>query len=444
MAERKFLNNSANWRALGARPPGHSVRWAHVLAVLAMALGTFLPIGGLAATVQATGTVNHTGLVPWTPRLDTPRVQSGSVEDIVQWGDRIVLAGSFAQVTDNDSSVFNQPYLLAYDINTGAIDRSFTPSLDGAVQAVAVSPDGQSLYIAGLFNTVNGDTRRKIAKIGLDGSTVTAFTANADSRVSAIAVSNSAVYVGGFFSSISGTARGMLAALDPVTGAVDTGFDLPVTEGLGSGGLLKVHDVLLTPDGSRLVVVHSGRRVAGEIRTGAAVINTITKTLDPWSTGLYEDNLNRVGGVIRINAADISPDGSYFVVVSGSGGDRPPISDTAVAFPVAGGAGTEPLWVSRMFDSLFSVGISEVAVYVGGHFRWQEAPGSTDPYPGDPDVNYGWDSGLGAYSLGDEVVRRDQIGAISPATGKAMNWDPGSDAGTGSNTPRQNPDSSGA
>ncbi len=382
---------------------------------------------------QATTAVGHTQLVPEVPRTDTPRITDGTIEDMVQWRDRIVLAGSFTQATDADGSAFAQRYILAYDIDTGRIDRGFRPVFDRGIAALAVSADGESLYAVGRFNTVNGVNRRKVVKLNWDGSVDTAFRANANARASAVAVApdGSAVYLGGFFSRVRGVDRGRLAAVDPVTGAVDPDFDLPVTEGLGPNATLKVQSLLLTPDSDTLIVIHTGARVDGQLREGIALIDTRTKELLPWQTDIYTENLPRVGGVLRINEGDISPDGSYFVVVSGSGGDRPPINDTAIAWPVEAGAGVEPLWVSRHFDSLFSVAVTEHAVYIGGHFRWQEAPGSTDPWPGDDFTNYGWDSGVGAYALGDEVVRRDQIGALDPATGKAMNWNPGSNAFVG-------------
>ncbi|MEZ5194552.1 MAG: Ig-like domain-containing protein [Nocardioides sp.] len=401
----------------------------------AVSLGLLLPLLALvvlpAPPATATGAVGHTGLVPWSPRTDVPTITTGEIRDMLQWGDRIILAGSFTEVVDNGGATVPAPYLVAYNVDTGELDPSFAVQVDREVNALALSPDGQYLYLGGVFNSVDGETHRKIAKVRADGTVVSGFVADADSRVTTLAVSDSSVYVGGLFNRINTSLRGKLAALDPDTGAVDPGFDLPVTEGVGRAALLKVHRVLVNPAGTRLVVVHSGRRVAGQIRTGIAVIDTVSKQLTSWYAPLYEDNLPRVGGVLRINNGDISPDGSYVVVVSGSGGDRPPTNDTAVAFPVAGTGTIEPLWVSRHFDSVFGVGITEQAVYVGGHFRWQESPTASDPWPGDADTNYGWDAGLGAYALGDEVVRRDQIGALDPATGKALNWDPSSDARVG-------------
>lgn len=397
-------------------------------ALAGVMLAALAPLGTEPAA--AGGAVGHTQLVPELPRTDAPRVTSGTIEDMVQWGDRIVLVGSFTQLVDANGTSLAQRYIAAYDVDSGLLDRTFRPAFDRGITAAAVSADGQDLFVVGQFNTVNGVTRRKVAKLNWDGSLDTSFRANANARASAVAVASdgSAVYVGGFFSRIRRVDRGLLAALNPVTGAVDPDFDLPITEGLGPNATLKVQSLLLTPDDDTLIVIHTGARVDGQLREAIALIDTQAKTLLPWQTDIYTENLPRVGGVLRITEGDIAPDGSYFVVVSGSGGDRPPINDTAIAWPVEGGAGVEPLWVSRHFDSLFTVAVTEYAVYIGGHFRWQESPTSTDPWPGDDFTNYGWDSGIGAYALGDEVVRRDQIGALDPLTGKAMNWNPGSNA----------------
>jgi hypothetical protein len=143
---------------------------------------------------------------------------------------------------------------------------------------------------------------------------------------------------------------------------------------------------------------------------------------------LWDDNLQFVGGIQRVYAGDIAPNDQYFVVGSGSGGDRPPINDTAIAFPVAGGDVVQPLWVSRHFDSVYSVAITERAVYVGGHFGFQESLTAPDPWPGLDDVGYGTGQGLAGYGLGDAVVRRDHIGALNPADGKALEWNPGSNS----------------
>lgn len=397
---------------------------------LVAALVATAVVGPIAPVAQAAQPVpGHTRLVPETVRANTPVISDGEVSDIAVIGSRVVLAGTFISVRNSGSTTsISQRFITAYNINTGQLDLTFRPTFDRPIAEIEVSPDGQSIYAVGQFNNVNGIRRRKIVKLNANGTVNTAFVANANARASAIDVGVNWVYVGGQFSTVNGVTRGIFAAVNPNTGAVDPAFDLPITVGLGPGALLQVQTLALTTDESRLLVVHTGHRVDGEVRTGLALVDTASKSLLPWQTDLFDDNLDRVGGVIRLVEGSIAPDNSYFVAVSGSGGDRPPISDTAMAFPMSGAAGVEPLWVSRHFDSVYSVAISEVAVYVGGHFYWEEAPGSTEPWPGDTDTSYGRNNGEGAAVLGDEVVIRDMLGALDPATGKALAWDPGATA----------------
>ena len=165
--------------------------------------------------------------------------------------------------------------------------------------------------------------------------------------------------------------------------------------------------------------MHTGRQIDGQDRLGMGIIDTATKELLPFRSTLWDLNLGRVGGVTRIYGADIAPDDSYFVVTSGSGGDAPPISDTAVAYPLNAASlqdsDVQPLWISRHFDSIYSVAITEQAVYLGGHFGFIESPESCPSevcYPGLENVGYGTGQGLAGYGLGDAVVRRDHLAAV--------------------------------
>ncbi|MBM0227075.1 MULTISPECIES: Ig-like domain-containing protein [Micromonospora] len=381
------------------------------------------------AAIAALPVPGHTGLVPSAPRTDTPRITNGEITDIALIGNRVFIAGSFTSIANVGATPIAQRSLASYNIDTGKIDTGFRPTFDGSVEAVEAAPDGSSLYVAGSFNTVGGVAKRKIVRLNpVTGAPIAAFTATADARATALAVSKTAVYVGGQFTKVNGVSRSGLVALNPTTGAVDSGFNLPLSGGIGVGGLLTVQQLKLTHDDSKLLVVHTGRQIAGQDRYGVGLINTATKALLPWRTRLWEDNLSFVGGIQRVFAGDIAPNDSYFVVTSGSGGDRPPINDTAIAFPVTGNDNVQPIWVSRHFDSVYSVAITETAVYVGGHFSWQESPTSNVPWPGLDNVGYGTGQGLSGYGLGDQVVRRDHLGALDPKTGTALEWNPGSNS----------------
>jgi PKD repeat protein len=404
--------------------------------VAAAMVASLLPLGvGVAATVLAPSAVaaqakpNHTKVVPAIPRRNLPRIGNGEIWDMAVIGNRVFIAGTFTSITTPAGAVIGQRYLAAYNYDTGQVDTTFRPTFDGNVNTVEASPDGTKLFIGGTFNTVNGVTRRKVASINLTtGAPVSgfAFTSTTNNPVTALAATNSTLYVGGRFTRINGAYRTGLAAVNSTTGAIDTGFTNDLAGGIGAGGVLTVQDLVLTHDDAKLMVVHTGRQIAGQDRLGVGFIDTQTKQLLPWRSRIWDQYLPVVGGVQRIYGADIAPNDDYFVVTSGSGGDRPPINDTAIAFPVNGGDFVEPIWVSRAFDSIYSVAITEAAVYIGGHFSWNESPTANQPWPGLDNVGYGNGQGLSGYGLGDQVVRRDHLGALDTQTGTAIEWNPGS------------------
>lgn len=381
------------------------------------------------------GVPGHTHLVPDRPRTNTPRISNGEIWDIevVPSLNRVFIAGNFTSLANTiaPTTTINQAGLASYNYQTGLIDTNFRPTFNGGVTAVEASPDGTKLFVGGSFNTVNGVAKQKVASLNLNtGAPLTTFgfTNSTNNQVTALAATNATLYVGGRFSRINGVLRTGLAAVNTASGVVDQSFDNQLSGGIGVNGQLGVPQLKLTHDESKLLVVHTGRQIDGQDRYGMGIIDTTTKELLPWRSQLWDNNLARVGGVTRIAAGDIAPDDSYFVVSSGSGGDAPPISDTAVAYPLDAASlqnsDVQPLWIARHFDSIYSVAITEVAVYVGGHFGFIESPTADDPWPGLDNVGYGTGQGLAGYGLGDQVVRRDHIAAINPVDGKALEWYP--------------------
>jgi PKD repeat protein len=391
-------------------------------------------------TVTATGGAQprpgHTRLVPDTPRANTPRISNGEIWDIevVPQLNRVFIAGNFTSIQNTASgntTTYQQAGLASYNLTTGLVDAQFRPSFNGGVAAVEATPDGTKLFAGGSFNAVNGVTKQKVASLNLTtGAPIASFgfTNNTNNQVQSLAASDSTLYVGGRFTRINGVLKTGLAAVDTASGVVDASFANDLSGGIGVNGQLGVPQLRLTHDNSELLVVHTGRQIAGQDRLGMGLIDTATKQLLPFRSRLWDENLARVGGVTRIYAADIAPDDSYFVVTSGSGGDAPPIQDTAVAYPLNAASlqsdDVDELWISRHFDSIYSVAITEQAVYLGGHFQFIESPTSDDPWPGLDNVGYGTGQGLAGYGLGDQVVRRDHIAAVSPTTGKALEWNP--------------------
>ena len=388
-------------------------------ALLTAAIVAFLGFFALTAEAQ-------TGVTE-TPRTNTMQIIDGEVLDSVVVGNRVIVVGTFTQVRDAGGSAINQPYIAAYNATSGRFDGTFRPDVDDFINAIDAS--GSSVFVVGQFSNVDGEFHRRIAKINANGSVDSAFQTNVGSTPNTLAVANNKVYIGGPFTVVNDTPREALAAVDVNSGALDSATNFDFEFSVQAGGGLNVRWLEVSPNGSQLWASHSARFIDGANRTGIARfdITNNTTTLNNWQTLLYDNELDRLGGALRMRRLAVSPGGDYVVQVT-SGGDRPPAGDTAVRFPTNGGANVQPDWVSRHFDTVLGVAINDDVVFIGGHFQFQEAPGSDDPFPGDPNTNFGFGQGQGPLALGSQVVQREQLGALNPATGKSVDWNPGSDS----------------
>src|SRR3954453_11238622 len=87
---------------------------------------------------------------------------NGRVSAIVYVGNVVVVGGTFTEVHDAGGAGLNslpRNNIAAFDATTGEPLASWAPNLNGAVNALAVSPDGKRVYAGGAFSTVNGVAR---------------------------------------------------------------------------------------------------------------------------------------------------------------------------------------------------------------------------------------------------------------------------------------------
>jgi hypothetical protein len=346
----------------------------------------------------------------------TPHVLDGTVWALAVVGDTVVVGGSFTRVQDSARKVTHaRKNIFAYGLRDGAI-RTFAPEVDAAVYALAPGA-GNTVYLGGAFKTVNNAAQRGLARVSVaDGSRAPGFTARINwGDVRALGARGTRLYAGGTFSAVNGVARVGLARLDASSGAVDSGFDAR----LSAPGLsrARVEHFDLSPDGSRLVTVGALLKVGTASRTQIAMFDTSgpAATLTSWYTDAYEPKCME-GFDTYLRQVKFSPDGSWFVVAATGRSSSPTkLCDSAARFETGGGGRHNPTWVQRTGgDSLYAVAVTGSVVYVGGHQRYLDNP-------------YGSD----AKGPGPGAVSRVGIGAISPATGKALAWNPSRTRGVG-------------
>lgn len=103
-------------------------------------------------------------------------------------------------------------------ISDASVDATF-PRVNGEVHAVA--PDGSGGFvIGGNFNSVDGQTRTRLAHIRSDGSLNPGFAPVVNNQVLSVAVTGTTVIIGGLFEQVNGTARLRSAAVDLTNGAL--------------------------------------------------------------------------------------------------------------------------------------------------------------------------------------------------------------------------------
>ena len=226
-------------------------RWGRTLGALVLASAAVVGVA-LSAPAPASAAVTHPTLVRSTPTATTPHVTDGNVRTVAEVGSSVVLGGDFTTSTDPDRTVVNRSYLLAFDKATGRIRRDWVPALDGEVFSVVAAPDGQSVYVGGRFNRVNGVAQNKVARISMvDGSRLP-FQAGFDAVVTTMALQGNRLFVGGVFNNVQGRAR-RVVALNAQTGVVDDTMAVPF-EGKHNGGDGKIWRIEPSPDGQHVMV----------------------------------------------------------------------------------------------------------------------------------------------------------------------------------------------
>jgi uncharacterized delta-60 repeat protein len=192
----------------------------------------------------------------------------------------------------------------------GSFDDAFDPATNSLVEALAVQSDGKIL-IGGLFTTVSGQPRNRIARINADGTLDTEFDANVsgtfDYVTSIIVQSDGKILFGGEITTVGGISRGNIARVN-ADGTLDGGFN-PNANNI-------VNALVLQSDG-RIVLGGSFSMVGGQPRNRIARVNT---------DGTLDDGFNpNANGTVRALAAQTGGQillGGAFTTVSGESRNR--------------------------------------------------------------------------------------------------------------------------
>ena len=393
-------------------------RYLSILAVAGLAIGAMSAPATQAQAVQS----SQDRVVDDLPATNTPNVLDGQVEAVVRvpangnTPSMMIIGGQFTQVQPPGGATVTRNNIVAFNESTGQLSTTFLPQLDGEVTALMLSPDSLTVYVGGFFNNVNGAASQSLVQLNVNDGTRTAFRPpSMDGRVKDLRLVNGRLWVAGTFQTVAGQARSSLYTANPATGAVDPYFGLTIA-GMQNGGTTQVLKMDVNPAGTRLVGIGNFRTVAGADRRQIFMLDITgaSAQLADWQTNFYTSTCASVFNTY-MRDLDFSPDGSYFVVstTGAYNGSNSACDQTSRWQTADTGSALTPRWTDYTGgDTTYAVAITGAAVYVGGHFRWQN-----NPLAGDR-------AGAGA-------VSREGIAALDPANGLPLSWNPGRTKGVG-------------
>ncbi|WP_127842815.1 WD40 repeat domain-containing protein [Actinomyces wuliandei] len=199
---------------------------------------------------------------------------------------------------------------LAYDIATGQL-LDWAPTADGAVNAVAASADGTTLYLGGSFTSLNGEATWRVGAVEAATAARRPLAASANATVRDLEVSpdGTTLYVGGDFTQVNSSARQRVAAVDLGTQTL-TGFAPEVSDH-------GVRAVAVSVDGRSVAIGGSFTEVNGSSRPGEgmAVLET-DGTLRPNQVSSVVSNSGDRSGIMSLEA---DAQGLYAVSYSRTG-----------------------------------------------------------------------------------------------------------------------------
>lgn len=199
----------------------------------------------------------------------------------------------------------------------GTLDSSFNPNVSGgAVLALALDASG-NLYVGGGFTKVGTVTRNRLAKINADGTLNTSFNPNMNTDVNTLALDTSGnLYAGGVFTTVGGATRNYVAKIN-ANGTLNGSFN-PNMNGSVSALALDPSGNLYAGGAFTTVGVVTRNRLAkinadGTLNTSYDPnMNNVVSALalDPLGNLYAGGAFSTVGGALHGDIAKINTDGS--------------------------------------------------------------------------------------------------------------------------------------
>ncbi len=316
-----------------------------------------LGAAAIAPAAEADPTPASSSTTPTVTADALPTVQiNGVVWDQVIAGNTVFAGGQFSSARPAGYAPGGHETpradLLAYDLTTGDLNTDFNPTLDGQVKALAVSPDGKTLYVGGDFTKVNNSSRNGLAAFDIGSGSLLAWAPAANGEVESIVPTAKAVYLSGAFTSLGNVTRKYIGAVATTTGAL-----LAWAPAVDAA----VRTMTATPAGDKLIIGGVFQTVNGTPSPGMAALDPSTGATVSWQALKVIKNADSAHNLGIYKLAHDSD------TVYGTGwdfsGTTPGLEGAFAARPSDGAL----VWIADCHGDTYSVFSNGNAVYTGSH-----------------------------------------------------------------------------
>jgi hypothetical protein len=305
----------------------------------------------------------------------------GKVNAIVVANGKIYIGGSFTHVRAPGAPAGGavRNHLAALDVHTGAL-KPWNPGANDIVNALAVKPNGKTIYVGGHFTKVHGAARLHVAAVSASASTLRPWKANANGKVDVIKATRTRVYIGGEFTTLKGKVRHRLGAVSPGSSAALINWSPNASSA--------VFALQLSANGKRIYVGGAFDHINGHPANHLAAVKT--------AGGAIAGKFKVHPSYTVFTLALAGP--SLYVGGAGNGGHV-----AAFVFKT-----NHRRWNVLTDGDVRAITLRQGIVYVGGHFNNFCQGGTGSGMPLSCTTNVG----------------RPKFLALNQATGNLTNWNP--------------------
>jgi hypothetical protein len=274
----------------------------------AMVVGRFrtVVVAAVASAVTLSGSVFGAASASYSTTPSFTWVPNSTVFSMARSGDVVYIGGAFTTLRNPATGQrVARAFLAALDANTGEL-LPWNPGANAKVRALAVGDDG-TVYAGGDFTEAGGGPAVRIAALTSDGAARADWSATTNKTVRQIRTEGQDVYIAGNFGTVDGTTRPGVAKLSAADGSLVSAWNARVAGG-------RVRALAVTAD--TVLLGGNFAKLGGEPRQFLGSVTKDTGAVTSWIPTSVCDSCELLD-------LDVDPvTGNVFGATAGGGGGR--------------------------------------------------------------------------------------------------------------------------